>query len=53
MHEIFHIIIKNSCHMKSLEEENIIYRMLGNGGNEFFNEFYRIPINEEVERLTK
>ena len=52
-HEFLHLAMYIADEHDGLTQENYIYRMIGNGHNEYFNEAYNIPIDEEVERLTK
>jgi len=38
-------------HVKSKPAERIVYYMIGNGGNEWFNEFFKIPEDKEWMKI--
>ena len=52
-HEYLHLAQHMSGHHNSLEQEYHIYNMIGNGGSEYFNEYYQIEQNPVIDQLTK
>ena len=52
-HELLHMTQHEADQHDSLEQEKCIYAMIGNGGNEYFNEYYKIEKNPTIDKLTK
>lgn len=43
-HEWLHYAMHKCGHHVGIEQERMIYEAIGNGGSEFFNKYYNIPI---------
>ena len=52
-HEFLHLAQHQAGHHDSIEQEKHIYNMIGNGGNEYFNTYYKIEKNPTIDKLTK
>lgn len=52
-HEFLHLAQHMTGNHNSKDHENHIYRMIGNGGNSYFNYHYKINKNPTIDSLTK
>ena len=51
-HEFLHLAQYNCEFRSGIQQERHIYAMIGNGGNSYFNTFYKIEKNPMIESLT-